>query len=456
MPNGLTQIPPFGQQPFGQQPLLRRREPEPQKPRQFTREEIRQKAFQLEKAGAPSSDIENFVSLASQNIKPEPGLIEKGRQAIGRAFREREPISPFAFPKFAARTAVETARGIGREAVRPFVSVARGLQRREEPVKVPLLGEVKPLTELTPGEALLGALEVSALSPTAVASAGFSTVKTGKEVVTRPTRVFRGKLAARKETLEQTVSPKVTPKRKEALIKKEPERIKKGEKVPLLGKAPDIIEPGVKEKTIAQTFRRLIPGAEKLDEFRLVERANEKIGDIADTVRGELKVVKFTPKNRTQLFDEWTNIKKKQQGNVFFGTRAKRFQNEFERILDATKKKLKDPQTGQFRDWTMEDLWDMRIAYDNLDSVKSVKSLRPGATAEEAFLHNMWKENRNALNQFMKDEINALGGDLASNFKDMSNLYDGINNIATKGNIDLVGEPNVINKFLQIVKKPFR
>lgn len=431
-----------------------------QQPRQFTRDEIRQKAFQLEEAGAGADKIRQFVSLASQNIKPEPTLLERGITAakeefspagFKRSFEEKGGL--LAFPKFAARTAKETAKGVGRELLRPFVSVARGLQKKEEPVKVPLLGEIKPISALTPREAFTGALEVSALSPTTVASAGFKTIRTGVKEVTRPTRVFRGKLAARKETLEQTISPKVTPKTKEFLIKKEPGRVRKGEKFPLLGKAPDIIEPGTKEKTIAETFRKLIPDAEKLDEFRLAEQANKAIADTAQIIRPELKAIKFTPKNRTQLFDEWNNIKKKQQGNVFFGNKAKKFQNEFERVLNATKQKLKDPTTGEFRDWTMEDLWDMRIAYDNLDSVKSIKSLRPGATAEEAFLNSIWKENRNALNQFMKDEINALGGDLASSFKDMSNLYDGINNIATKGNIDLRGEPNIIQKFITL---PFR
>ena len=266
-----------------------------------------------------------------------------------------------------------------------------------------------------------------------------------------PFVVISEKLGHKEGTLEEIVSPKFLSSEKAKAIKEG--RVTQGADYPGVGKAPDVIEPSKQAKEIADTFRKYVDDADKLDQFQIVKQADETIKSLSKEIKPKLKEIQFSPSQRRELFDEWEWLKNQQQKSVFFDTKAsvKRFQDTTETFLKQVNQKLQGAD-GQFREWTMSDLWDFRIAYDNLDDVKRIKKLLKKAdlTGEEQLLVDMWLQNRNMLNQFIKDAAKEMGEDVGTKWSDMSNLYDIIDNISLKGDIDLKGEPNTIMKFLSI------
>jgi len=99
--------------------------------------------LELEKKFIDKSFSEQ-VKTATPVIPDEENLLEK--------------MGTFAEEKF-LRPATETfVSPFARELIRPFVSVRAGLTGEEEAVETPF-GEVKPITELSTGEAIMGAVE---------------------------------------------------------------------------------------------------------------------------------------------------------------------------------------------------------------------------------------------------------------------------------------------------------
>jgi len=341
----------------------------------------------------------------------------------------------------------EILKAIPREMVRPFVSFVQGIQglipggkTGEERVEVPVLGEIKPISEMTPLEAGVSALELSPLAGKAIGRA----VERGFSVVTKPGRVVAGKLRGAGDTLEQTISPKLTIKRKGELIKKG--LVEKGEAVPLVGKAPDIIRAGKTEQAIADTFRKSIKNAEKLDEFQLVTKAGDSIADIAKTIRPVLKKIGFSEGSKKEILNSVDDIIEQQKKDPLFFTKKTSnaaFQKQFKEFMGSMDNKIKDIDTGKLRDWTMEDVWDLRISYDDIVS-KTVKNSTENSSELLQYQKDMWLQNRRLLNEWLFDKVPS------QEFRDMSNLYEGINNIVTKGNVDIKGEPSIIGKFLTL------
>lgn len=339
----------------------------------------------------------------------------------------------------------EILKAIPREMIRPFVSFIRGIQglipggkEGTEPVDVPILGEIKPGSELTPLEAGLSALE---LTP----GVGKPIVKAG-EVVTKkaltPARVIGGKIKPAGDSLETILSPKMTITRRGELIAKG--QVTEGEAFPLLGKLPDVVAPNAKEVARADVFRKYIDKADNANQFELVTKANKAIETIAKKVRPILARISFKPKDKLEIFNSMENIFVKQKKDPLFLTNKASnvsFQKQFKELIGKLNESKKIPGTNKFREWTIEDVWDLRIDYDKLvkDRVKAATSQSSDILQHQ---REMWVENRNVLNEWLIDKVGR------QDFLDMSNLYDGINNIVRKGGIDTKGDPNIIMKLL--------
>jgi len=286
---------------------------------------------------------------------------------------------------------------------------------------------------------------------------GYNIVKTKVEDLKgkSPVAVVTEKIKPSEKTLENIVSPRFNISEKSKAIREK--RVKAGSDYPTLGKAPDFIEPSKDAKKIADTVRKYVDDADRLDQFEIVERVDNTITTLAKEIRPVLKDLNFTPQQRKELFSEWEFIKNKQKKSIFYDTKTsvKKFQDATENFLKQVNSKVKDTNTGQFRESNMNDLWDFRIAYDNLADVKRIKKMLKKAdlSGEEQLLIDMWRQNRDILNQFIKDSANAMGDDVGSKWLDMSNMYEVIDNISLKGDIDLTGEPDVIRRFLTIPTK---
>jgi hypothetical protein len=311
--------------------------------------------------------------------------------------------------------------------------------------------EIKNLALKTSKEAIKTSTEVVNKAKNPIFSS-FNVIKNKITDITskNPLSVVTEKVKQKTNTLEDIISPKFNATEKAKAIKEG--RVTTGSNFPTLGKAPDVVTPATKIKNIANTVRSYIINADKLDQFQLVNKVDEIISGLAKQIKPKLKTLQFSPTLRKQLFDEWNYIKGTQAKSIFYNnTTVKKFQEATETFLKQVNSKLKD-EAGMFREWTMADLWDFRIAYDNLRDVERIKKLLKKAdlSGEEQLLVDMWVENRNMLNQFIKDAASEVGEDVGKKWKDMSDLFDVIDNISQKGAIDLKGEEDIIRRFLPV------
>lgn len=284
---------------------------------------------------------------------------------------------------------------------------------------------------------------------------GFQVVKNKLDDISKknPAEVVIEKAKATQTRLEDIVSPKFNIGEKVKAIKEK--RIKTGPDFPTLGKAPDIIAPSRSTRKITDTLRKYVDDADKLDQYQIVEQADNITKELAKDIRPRLEVVPFTSSQKRELVSEWAYLRSKQKKSIFYGSpSSKKFQEVTNNYLRHITKKVKD-ESGQFREWTMADLWDFRIGYDNLSDVKRIKKLlgKKDLTGDEQLLVDMWLENREMLNQFIKDEAEKIGEDVGKKWADMSDFYTIIDNISTKADIDLTGEPDIIRKFITIPTK---
>lgn len=314
--------------------------------------------------------------------------------------------------------------------------------------------EIKNLAIKTGKEAIDTTAKVAEKAKIPISS-GFNTIKNKISEITakNPISVVTEKMKPKTNTLEEIISPKFNAVEKARAIKEG--RVKTGADFPTLGKAPDVVTPATKIKNIANTVRNYVADADKLDQFKLVNKVDKTISSLAKEIKPKLKALQFPPTLRKQLFDEWNYVKSTQAKSIFYNNATvQKFQEATETFLKQVNKKLKD-EAGMFREWTMADLWDFRIAYDSLKDVERIKKLlkKTDLSGEEQLLVDMWRENRNMLNQFIKDAAIEAGEDVGKKWKDMSDLFDVIDNISLKGNIDLTGEPDIIRRFISIPTK---
>ena len=171
-------------------------------------------------------------------------------------------------------------------------------------------------------------------------------------------------------------------------------------------------------------------GAEIFDDPKLLKNAFENIKK---------------PKIVEQIGSTWDKLKIKQAKDpAFVGfVGSKRMQQNFQEFIDKILKTKKD--------LTLDDLWQMRIDYDNTikSSVKKANDLSPEGLQLQ---REMWLENRRILNDVINDTASGLGDVSKQSFADMSDLYMANQNIASKAKIDVKGVPGVLSRE-QIIKR---
>lgn len=278
--------------------------------------------------------------------------------------------------------------------------------------------------------------------------------ETGKELVQKGIKEGVEEvvtLSKRQTKIADNISPKLTPRAKEIAIREK--RVISPKETKLGGKKPDIIKPSQREIEISQTVDRLIPGANKLNQFKLADKMQEKVVQIATKLRDKFRNVSFTPQKATDIKTKWTTVKSKQADLPNFKSNeavSKKAQDRFEIILDEMLKPVKDAKTGQFRQKNLDDLWQIAIDYDNADFIgTTVKNASDLSVPSLQIQKDMWLENRRLLREVLEDAAKNLDPQSERAFRDMARLYDGINNIAQKADIDTKGKAGLLKQILQ-------
>ena len=309
---------------------------------------------------------------------------------------------------------------------------------------------------------------------------------------------------AERAAIQEMIAPKLD--LKEGRRAAEQGRVTRGQESFFFGKKPDVVEVEDRIKEISGTIQRRIDGAATLDDIQLSNRISNEIVDISENLaprmaevrlntitptetpiaavaktyntkdeflsaftRGELDVETVeaiqrqfgedifdapdllgdlferakTPTIGTSALNAWESLKKRQINNPEYTAFAgvERFQNIFEKRIQS----LANDQNK-----TLEDLWNMRKAYDASISerIKQANDLSPVTSQIQKA---MWLENRRILNDLINDSARGLGGESRKAFSDMSQLYTAKENIISKVKIDQKGEQGVIGKTTEAV-----
>lgn len=222
--------------------------------------------------------------------------------------------------------------------------------------------------------------------------------------------------------IEDLISPKLT--RTELGRASKEGRIVRGKKSRIFGDKPDEIRQTEGVKKASDTIQRRIKGASKMNDQELSRSLNTNVGLISENIKPDMKKVKVDTKKVKEVNDTWNKFKAKQiQDPDFDEFGGKKMQQNFEtrltQIADAD---------------NLDELWDIRKDYDK-SIANRIKEADSNSEGRLQFQKDTWLSNRAILNDAINDTADGLGGTSKQAFSDMSDLYTGIQNIASKTKI---------------------
>jgi len=215
----------------------------------------------------------------------------------------------------------------------------------------------------------------------------------------------------------------------------------------LFGEQPDIVEQSNQVKIASKVIDERIPGASKMDDLTINSNIEKQIGTISKELAPEMKAVELSASKVDEMNGVWDKLKKKQSNKPEFvnNSGSGKVQEGFETFLDEMRKPFKDSGTGQFRQKTLDDLWDIRQRYD--DSISETVKQASNASPEFKQLQKeMWLENRQIMNDVINDTADGLGEVSQKAFSDMTSLYTARQNIIGKVKLATKGKPGVLSK----------
>lgn len=236
--------------------------------------------------------------------------------------------------------------------------------------------------------------------------------------------------------IQDTISPKITPKEVKIAVKDG--RFVDGQDPTLLrGGTKDTIIPSDKTIQTAQTIKDTIPNADKLKPSELYTKLDDKVSEISQKLKPEMEQTPIKPQTVEKITSDWETLKKTQSKNPYLSrdVNVKALQEDFESRLQQSK-------AGN-----MNDLWETRKAYDSSvpDSVKKSNSLSSQSLQDQK---EIWLQNRDILNGAINDVKNGLGATSQKAFSDMSDMYNGKENILSKAKIK-VGAPSKVRQWVK-------
>jgi len=255
----------------------------------------------------------------------------------------------------------------------------------------------------------------------------------------------RNKAAVEIIELEAKLAPPINAKETKAIILEgRVERRRSGIKQKLFGEQPDIITQSREVKQTAEVVQRLIPNANKLDNFELTNAAGREVATIATKLRPKMEAIDVSPDTFKSARNAWRDLKEAQAAETAFeafaGTKA---QKKFEVFLDKFKTSLIRDSSGRLRLKNLDDAWQIRIDYDGSigDNIKRATDLSP---SDLQFQKKMWLDNRLILNDIINDTAQGLGQTSRTAFSDMSHLYSARTNLSASTKIRTKAKPGLV------------
>lgn len=296
---------------------------------------------------------------------------------------------------------------------------------------------VKPLDDLAqkyPQESSVISDAITSLFAAFGEKAGGNKIKTSGE----GTKIF--------DTTNKEVSKiqeKIMPK---ATVNETKLAMKEGRLVP--SKEPGMFTSGTEGKILpskkviqsSKTIQKLIPGASKMDDAKLFDALDNKIGDIAQKIKPEMQKVQIKKDTLDSLTSTWEDIKKTQINEadateeLNITKRQKAFDSRIQKIKQAN---------------TLDEIWDERIDYDNSipQNVKKAGSLSDQRLQDKKA---EWLQNRQLLNDIIHDSGSGLGDSSKQAFSNMSDMYTAQSGLLSDVKSNLKAKPS---KIMQWIKK---
>lgn len=380
-------------------------------------------------------DILGDVSVAG--IKAlTPDIIEEAVGKTGKALLDTE-----------AGKAALSALGQGVEVYQGFKAehptIAANLEATVNIADILTLGKGTQLLRKGVGEVI----ERQAVKDVAGEAAKRGIRETGEELLEKTSKEIA--------KIEDIISPNINAKETRNIIAEG--RATRGKESRLFGKSPDIVEQTDLLKQSARIIDRRIEGASKLNDLELNKSLKSEITTISNELKPEMQSVILQPAKVKQMDNAWATLKKIQINKPEFANSpgAKKVQENFVNFLNEMKKPVRGAD-GKFRQKSLDDLWNIRKDYD--DSVKDrIKQAfegtagQPGSDSFTLLQKEMWLENRQIMNDVIKDTADGLGDVAKTGFSDMSDLYRARQNIISKLKLDIKGKPGILSP--ETVKK---
>jgi hypothetical protein len=243
-------------------------------------------------------------------------------------------------------------------------------------------------------------------------------------------------------TADQKIADLISPKptAKEAKLAEMQGRLYKGKESTLFkGETPDRIATSNEQLAQVQTIKKLIPGAEKMDEPTLYDTIKDNINKTATKLKPELEKTPTKFETVKKMQDDWATIKDKQMKDAP-ATEEKNVlkrQTQFEAII----KKVASKSNGN-----LDDIWTVAKEYDRTipDAVKKANSL----SSESLQARKVeWLQNRRIFKTALNDTKNGLGETSRVAFEDMTNMYESQQSILTNAEVNTKLKGSKLSEF---------
>ena len=235
--------------------------------------------------------------------------------------------------------------------------------------------------------------------------------------------------------IESMITPKLTARETKLALDKG--RIVPGQDPTLLRSGtPDTVLPSEEIQRATKTIQERIPGAAKMKQPELYSALDRNISQTARELRPNMESVPITPDVVGGITDDWEVVKASQLADPYTPTTAniEKLQTQFETVL-------KESKSGTFAD-----LWDSRIRYDASvpDSVKNANFMSSEVLQAQK---SAWLQNREVLNNAIKNASNGLGRASQQAFAAMNDMYNAQEGILSSYKVVKEGLPSRVRQF---------
>ncbi len=242
--------------------------------------------------------------------------------------------------------------------------------------------------------------------------------------------------------ITEKIQPK--PTAKEARLAMEQGRLYEGTEGTMFKEGqPGRMAASEQQARSANTIKKYIPDAAKLDNNTLYTEIKNNVSNIAQKLKPEMQKVPIKPETVSKMAEDWKALKAEQSGPFAPKGVIKPMQTHFEEVLKSIK-------SG-----TVDDIWEAAKKYDESvpDRVKNATELSDSVLQTQK---EIWLDNRKILRDAINDSENGLGQTSRQAFAEMRDLYEAQNGLLTKAKVETTPKPSKLQKTIEKYKSPLK